>query len=263
METTFGRYRKGKKMEDYSTQVELIGRSKTPEQAFQRFAAFMEYNGYDRVAYSLVTDHPSLNLPKQHGLATSYPEDWMKHYQAYGYMDIDPVTAAIKASKRPFFWADLTADPTLAANSLQLMNEAADAGIRDGIGISLSGHAGEIVGVGLARSCPGKITDREFLPKAYLLSVIFHDTYRGLLAERITVTLTSRECEILSWAAEGKTDDEIATILHLRFNTVRFHWKNIFNKLEAHSRTYAVIKAIRMGLITPATIGNCTMYNTA
>lgn len=37
--------------------IEMINSSATPEEAFQRFSSIMNKYGYDRVSYSLVTDH--------------------------------------------------------------------------------------------------------------------------------------------------------------------------------------------------------------
>lgn len=90
-------------MRNLEQYIELINSSKTPDEAFLRFSSIMKKYGYDRVAYSLVTDHPSLNLPRQHGLATSYPEDWMKFYREKNYMTIDPVTRRCLDSRKPFF----------------------------------------------------------------------------------------------------------------------------------------------------------------
>lgn len=45
------------------------------------------------------------------------------------------------------------------------------------------------------------------------------------------VTLTPREEEIMKWVAEGKTNWEVSTILHVSLNTVKFHLKNIYDKL--------------------------------
>ena len=42
--------------------------------------------------------------------------------------------------------------------------------------------------------------------------------------------------------AEGKTDEDIGTILGISTSTVRFHRNNIFKKLAANSRTYAITK---------------------
>ncbi|HKN88301.1 MAG TPA: LuxR C-terminal-related transcriptional regulator [Nitrospiraceae bacterium] len=44
-------------------------------------------------------------------------------------------------------------------------------------------------------------------------------------------TLTGREEEIMRWVAEGKTNWEISVILHVSLNTVKFHLKNIYQKL--------------------------------
>ncbi len=52
--------------------------------------------------------------------------------------------------------------------------------------------------------------------------------------------LTKREAECLRWAAEGKTNWEIATILNVSENTVRFHFKNLLRRLNATSRAQAV-----------------------
>jgi len=246
-------------MKQLGRHIELINSAKTPEEAFDRFVSIMHAHGYDRITYSLVTDHPSLKLPRQHGLATSYPEDWMKFYKENNYMEIDPVTKRCLSSRKPFFWSDVTNCPTIAKPSLQLMNEAEDAGLSDGIGISLCGQTGELVGIGLARSTNhdrNKKKDYDFFSSAYLLSVYFHETFRDLLSKPSKVQITQRENEVLCWASEGKTDEEIAAILNLSLNTVRFHWKKIFKKLEANGRIYAITKAIRLHLITPAFISS-------
>jgi DNA-binding CsgD family transcriptional regulator len=246
-------------MKNLEEHINLINLSKTPEEAFGRYSSIMKQHGYDRVSYSLVTDHPSLELPRQHGLATSYPEDWMKFYNEKNYMSIDPVTQRCLSSRKPFFWSEVTEDPKTAASSLQLMNEAEDAGVTDGIGISLCGQAGELVGIGLARSSnfdQNKEKDYSFFAAAYLLSVYFHETFRDILSKPQKVTLTQREIEILCWASEGKTDEEIAKLLSLSLNTVRYHWKKIFYNLQANGRIYAITKAIRLQLITPAFVRN-------
>jgi DNA-binding CsgD family transcriptional regulator len=50
-------------------------------------------------------------------------------------------------------------------------------------------------------------------------------------AGEISFTLTPREEEIMKWVAEGKTNWEISIILHVSLNTVKFHLKNIYDKL--------------------------------
>ena len=62
--------------------------------------------------------------------------------------------------------------------------------------------------------------------------------------------LSSREIECLSWAACGKTEEEIGLILQRSHETARFHLRNAVLKLNAANRTHAVAIACSRGLIT-------------
>lgn len=63
------------------------------------------------------------------------------------------------------------------------------------------------------------------------------------------VALTLREAECLRWAAFGKTDAEVATILGLSHGTVRYHLSRIFLKLGADNRAQAIFRASQLGYI--------------
>ncbi len=70
-----------------------------------------------------------------------------------------------------------------------------------------------------------------------------------LLSEGETVALTHREQEVLSLAAEGATDKEIAATLVLSVHTVKSHMRNILAKLHVSSRYEAAQLARRQGLV--------------
>jgi DNA-binding CsgD family transcriptional regulator len=57
--------------------------------------------------------------------------------------------------------------------------------------------------------------------------------------------------DVLTWVARGKTSAEIARKLRLSKRTVDFHVDNARIKLQAATRTEAVIKATAGGLINP------------
>ena len=63
--------------------------------------------------------------------------------------------------------------------------------------------------------------------------------------------LTSREREVLELLALGVTNKDIAEALFITNNTVKRHLKAIFEKLDVHTRSAAVAKAINAGF--PAT----------
>lgn len=69
--------------------------------------------------------------------------------------------------------------------------------------------------------------------------------------DELTTPLTQREQEILDLLASGKTNQEIAEILHIVSGTVRVHVHTILQKLKVHDRTQAVVVAIKKKLITP------------
>lgn len=62
-------------------------------------------------------------------------------------------------------------------------------------------------------------------------------------------SITARETDCLHWAARGKTNWEIGEILGVSENTVRYHMKNAFKKLNAKTRARAVTKAINANII--------------
>ena len=61
--------------------------------------------------------------------------------------------------------------------------------------------------------------------------------------------LTPREREVLQLLAEGLANKAIAHRLNLSEHTVKFHLNTLMGKLGAQSRTEAVVRATRLGLI--------------
>lgn len=62
--------------------------------------------------------------------------------------------------------------------------------------------------------------------------------------------LTSREMEVVGLIAEGLPNKSIARRLGISEHTVKFHVNAILTKLSAQSRTEAVVRATRLGLIS-------------
>jgi two-component system nitrate/nitrite response regulator NarL len=62
-------------------------------------------------------------------------------------------------------------------------------------------------------------------------------------------SLSPRELEILSLAAEGHSTPEIAARLHVSAATVKTHLQKTYDKLGVTDRTSAVVVALRRGLL--------------
>ena len=66
---------------------------------------------------------------------------------------------------------------------------------------------------------------------------------------RLVETLTAREIEVLRLMADGLVNKEIADRLGISEHTAKFHVASILGKLQASSRTDAVARGMRRGLI--------------
>ena len=62
--------------------------------------------------------------------------------------------------------------------------------------------------------------------------------------------LSQRESQILSLVALGMSNKEIADNLFLSQRTIKAHLTNIFNKLNVASRSEAIVRGLRWGLVT-------------
>jgi DNA-binding NarL/FixJ family response regulator len=67
--------------------------------------------------------------------------------------------------------------------------------------------------------------------------------------KKLNTNLTDRELEVLELIVGGKSNKEIARILHVTTHTAKAHVCNIMHKLAVEDRTQAAVKALNQGLI--------------
>lgn len=80
---------------------------------------------------------------------------------------------------------------------------------------------------------------------SYLASLLFSEQSRtGRELE-----LTDRELECLYWIAEGKTSDEIATIIGISKNTINNYITSVMRKTATRTRSEAIAYAVRNNLV--------------
>ena len=69
------------------------------------------------------------------------------------------------------------------------------------------------------------------------------------LAGGLIESLTAREHDVLALVADGLPNREIAQALAISEHTVKFHLASIFGKLGVSTRTEAVQRGVRLGVI--------------
>ena len=68
-------------------------------------------------------------------------------------------------------------------------------------------------------------------------------------ADPLLETLTAREHDVLALVADGLSNRDIAGRLAISEHTVKFHLASIFGKLGVSTRTEAVQRGLRLGVI--------------
>ena len=67
--------------------------------------------------------------------------------------------------------------------------------------------------------------------------------------QHVEYDLTAHELKLLKLLVEGHNYQSAATELGVAFSTINFHMQNIYGKLQVHSKSQAVSKALRQRLI--------------
>lgn len=99
--------------------------------------------------------------------------------------------------------------------------------------------------------CPADI----ILSQQGLRSIGVHASYLAslLFSEQVKtgreLELTDRELECLYWIAEGKTSDEIATIIGISKNTINNYITSVMRKTATRTRSEAIAYAVRNNLV--------------
>jgi DNA-binding NarL/FixJ family response regulator len=68
-------------------------------------------------------------------------------------------------------------------------------------------------------------------------------------AADVEISLTDREVEVLRQMASGLTNEQIAEGLHMGYDNIKEHVKNIMRKIGVTDRTQAAVWAVRKGLV--------------
>lgn len=166
---------------------------------------------------------------------------------------VDPVTTRLLNDSEPFaydkrFYVD--------AGVAELWEIAAPYGYRTGICVALriSAHEQLLFGLDRERDLPPDNPRRGRLMADFERFAAYAAGGMTRFVDRAAIgverpALTAREREILLRVLDGKSNWAIARLLNVSENTVKFHLKNIFRKLDVASRVVAATKAQSLGML--------------
>lgn len=142
-------------------------------------------------AYLFAGRQPSAEVK----LISNYPTAWTSHYMANGYEDIDPVIDKAVRTCEPFQWGCQRWSHDLCGPQFQLLEDAAQFGIRCGFTIPIHEPLCRIAAVTFAADdCYPKFTRcvEKHQSLLQLLAILFHSRARLALAPERSVSGISR-----------------------------------------------------------------------
>ena len=221
----------------------------------QELAAVWQKNmaqaGFDKVLFSLLTDHPVISRKAGHVVAINFPKDWLATYFSEIFI---LMKRQILSPCSAISWKSLRGELNSKDKHKKFFIEAEEAGIHGGAFILLRGPMGAFASAMVGSSSANAEIDALILDSIRLLSQQFYTSFLKLESKPATenaVSLTEREKEILTRYATGKTNTEIARLLDITPRVVKFHLEGAFRKLGVRNGRVAVLHAVSMGLILP------------
>lgn len=171
-----------------------------------------------------------------------------------------PLTSACRVESEPF-WCNEDGFRARSANALldvlDLSHFQERALTSAAIVVPVHLPFGQIAAASfLSRDPKEKDLSAEFDAHADTLALYARTFVRGYVkvtqvgrADLAGITLSKREVECLRWAAAGKTNEDIGTILGLQRTTVRFHIRTASRKLDAVNRDQTLFLAAKLGFL--------------
>ncbi|WP_174891156.1 helix-turn-helix transcriptional regulator [Candidatus Williamhamiltonella defendens] len=180
--------------------------------------------------------------------------EWFDIYLEFNHQLIDPVVIKALSRVEDFEWDE----NILISSKLALpkvLDQAKTYDISRGHTFVLHDYKQNLAILSIFDDRPLKTNDffidRE---KMYLLLVKTHQKLLSLyekfeIPTKKNIGLSKRENEILHWASIGKTYQEISKIIGIKECSIKFHMKNITNKLGAINSRHAIKLAYELKLL--------------
>jgi DNA-binding CsgD family transcriptional regulator len=210
--------------------------------------------GFEKFSYMLTLPPNGARRPLY---ITNYPQEWTRRYVEKHYISEDLVSRFSASTLRPFLWHNLNQHYELTQSQKLVFNEAGEFHLRSGAAVPIHGPGAAKASFAVANDMPEAQFAALFAAQRHELHLVATYAHERMMqiglndAPPIVPKLTSREIEVMTWSARGKTAWEIAEILNLSEETIRDHVKHSCRKLNTSNKTHAIAVALLFGLIVP------------
>lgn len=204
--------------------------------------------------------------PAEMIIISSYPDDWVNFYRASNFQLTDPVILNAYRRTSPFAWDEnLTFISNIKFTRIFSLSKKYD--IVNGFTFVLHDQMNNLALLSvIITSLEQKLLETRLSTEKGELQMALIDINEQMYrlagfamtekaqqrAESKKGIFSTRENEVLYWVSVGKTYGEIAIITGISLSTVKFHIRNVFNKLGVNNIRQAMALAVELGLIVPA-----------
>lgn len=222
------------------SEIELVSflRAVASSFEFSMFAVFKLPAASDRLLEPLVS-------------LTNVPIQFLRDFDYLDILTNSPAFSTLRRSITPIVWASDSLQSSRPDEQMEQIRQfLAQYNLTAGVILPVHSADGERAAV-MLMGPRGKLSLEE-LSELNLFIIHAYDVYDKLANKKITheKPLTTREIEVLQWAANGKTSGEIGSILSISDHTVNTYMNAAMRKLDCVNRTQLVAKALRLHLIS-------------
>lgn len=228
-------------------------KAKHLQELFPAYYKFIQSLGFDRLAYAVISEHDALQTGHPLGMVKQENfNGWDDYYLDNNYAKIDPVANLTYHKQGIYHWAKIAEGRALTKQQTDFfLSVENDAELYHGASFATHGPSAT-KGVTLACTSAKREAPN---PMAYeianLAAYHFHLCYVSInkIQSEAISKLSTREADVVKWAAKGLTLPQIGDRLNISTHTVDYYMRSIKNKLKAPNTTAAVVIAIREGII--------------
>jgi LuxR family transcriptional regulator, quorum-sensing system regulator CviR len=178
-----------------------------------------------------------------------YSDEWVDLYFRKSFQLQDPILKIAERESSAFSWGLGFAS---AAPSKEFIDLSRDFVGSNGVACCVRGRS-RTSSTLISMTLPAHEQAEDYLDALEYLAPHLHEIFnrQGSLNRHSLMApdISQRELEVLHWAKEGKSTWDISNILSISERTVKFHFGNIFRKLDVLNRSQAIAKAIHFGVI--------------
>jgi DNA-binding CsgD family transcriptional regulator len=223
----------------------------TPLDFRTQLIRFGESLGFKTISATAIIDRKG--GPEFHSIDNT-PAAYSESFRDPSLGQVDPVMQHCKHAAVPIIWDQ---DTYVSHGRADVWDDQARFGYRTGIALALHKPEGKHFFLGVDRDRPLPRNPRvitRIVADLQLFAVHAQDAAFRILAPSPAPpdlpVLTAREQEALRWTMDGKTAWEVGSIMSISERTAVLHLQNAMHKLNCVTKHQAVLKAIRLGILS-------------